>query len=145
MLLRASSEFAGEKADLGASVGRGGDGGIPHGDRLLRFAAAVTRGDDDSDETDAARLALRAAVGEAAFVDAAAIVGIFNGLVRTADATGIPLDENTLHTSSGFRVDLALNDFAGAANTSLEHADPAKARGDGLGAEAAADVAKQFG
>jgi hypothetical protein len=142
MLLRASSEFAGEKADLGASVGRGGDGGIPHGDRLLRFAEAVSRGDDDTDD---ARLALRAAVGEAAFVDAAAIVGIFNGLVRTADATGIPLDENTLHTSSGFRVDLALNDFAGAANTSLEHADPAKARGDGLGAEAAADVAKQFG
>jgi hypothetical protein len=142
MLLRASSEFAGEKADLGASVGRGGDGGIPHGDRLLRFAEAVTRGEDAAD---AARLALRAAVGEAAFVDAAAIVGIFNGLVRTADAIGIPLDENTLHSSSGFRADLALNDFAGAANTSLEHADPAKARGGRLDAEAAADVAKQFG
>jgi hypothetical protein len=115
MLLRASSEFAGEKADLGASVGRGGDGGIPHGDRLLRFAEAVTRG--DADEAGEARLALRAAVGEAAFVDAAAIVGIFNGLVRTADATGIPLDGMLAMISQEIRDELDLARFASSANT----------------------------
>ena len=40
-LLRASSQALGEGADLAATVGRG-DGGVPHGEELARFAEAAT-------------------------------------------------------------------------------------------------------
>lgn len=123
-LLRASSEHIGQSVDLEATVGGSGADGIPHGDALVRFAEAVTRGSED---VDAARAALRDALGEAGFVEAAAIVGIFNGLVRTADASGIPLDEDTLHGSTEFRERLGLNAFGGARNSALAEADPAKA------------------
>lgn len=116
MLLRASGEKAGGKVDLAATVGRGGDGGVPHGEALLRFGEVVTRG---SNEADAARQALLRAVGPAGFMEAASIVGIFNGLVRTADASGIPLDDGTRNDSADFRRELGLDAFAGAANTDL--------------------------
>jgi hypothetical protein len=120
-LLRASSEQAGASVDLQAVMGRAGAEGIEHGEALLRFAEAVTRGDA---EIDAARGDLRAALGEAAFVEACGIVGIFNGLVRTADLSGIPLDDGTLHGSTDYREQLGLNAFGGAANSELERADP---------------------
>jgi hypothetical protein len=123
-LLRASSEAVELGVTLEAAVGGASPDGIRHGDLLVRFAEAVTQGADDVDE---ARAALRKAVGEEGFLDAAAIVGIFNGLVRTADASGIPLDEDTLHGSKEFREALGLNAFGGAANTDLDRADPAKA------------------
>lgn len=116
MLLRASGEKAGEKVDLAAAVGRGGDGGVPHGEALLRFGEAVTRGSDDAG---AARRALLRAVGPAGFMEAASIVGIFNGLVRTADASGIPLDDGMRNDSAEFRGELGLDALAGAANTDL--------------------------
>jgi hypothetical protein len=115
MLLRASSEAIGQEAKLDATVGRG-DSGIPHGDLLAAYAEAATRG---SPELAALRAELLDAVGEAAFVDAAATVAIFNGLVRVADATGIPLDAGTLDASSDFRDELGLNEFAGASSTDL--------------------------
>ena len=102
MLLRASSEAIGEEAELSAAVGRGSST-VPHGELLVRFAEAGTRASDDLPE---AREALMGALGPAAFVEAAATVGIFNGLVRTADATGIPLDDGTLRASKGVRGEL---------------------------------------
>ena len=47
-----------------------------------------------------------------------------DGLVRTADLSGIPLDDTTLHGSAEFRDKLGLNDFGGAANSELDRADP---------------------
>lgn len=124
-LLRASSEHIGQTVDLAATVGRGaGGGGIAHGEALVRFAEAVTRARDD---VDAARSALRQAVGDDGFLEAAAIVGIFNGLVRTADLSGIPLDDGTLHGSTDFRDSLGLNVFSGSQNSDIEGADPALA------------------
>ena len=125
LLLRESSEKIGQNVALSASVGREGGGGIEHGEALVRFGEAITRGSDDAE---AARKALRTALGEEAFVEAAGIVGIFNGLVRTADLSGIPIDEGTLHSSESFRADLGLNDFAGAANSDLDRADARLAR-----------------
>ena len=46
--------------------------------------------------------------GVAGFVEAACVVGIFNGLVRTADASGIPLDEGTRAATADYRRDLGL-------------------------------------
>ena len=119
-LLRASSEALGQEAVLEAAVGRAAASGIVHGEALVRFGEAVTRGSDDAD---AARARLREAAGEQVFGQAAAIVGIFNGLVRVADLSGIPLDDSSLHASIDFRDALGLNDFAGAANTELTRAD----------------------
>lgn len=113
-------------------MGRGGSGGVPYGDELVAFGEAVSRG---TDETEATRSALRNAVGENGFVEAASIVGIFNGLVRTADSTGIPLDDGTRKDSSDFRAELGLETYAGSANTDLA-ANPADAETD--------DVAKLF-
>ena len=116
MLLRVSSEAIGMEAELSATVGDG-DGGVPHGELLRSFAEAATR---DTDDLALVRQGLRDAVGDAAFVEAAATVGAFNGLVRVADGTGIPLDDGTRSVSDGFREALGLNAFAGARNTDLE-------------------------
>ena len=119
MLLRASSEKAGEAAKLEGAIGQG-DGGVEHGAALIRFGEAVTRGTDDKD---AARAALIAAVGREGFVEAACIVGIFNGLVRTADSSGIPLDDGTRGSTVEFRADLGLDGYLSAANTDLSAND----------------------
>ena len=113
MLLRASGEAIHEDVRLEAAVGKG-DGGVPHGAALSRFAEAATRGSED---LQAARAALVEDIGSERFVEAAATVGIFNGLVRVADATGIPLDETSLAATAGFRETLGLDDFGGARNT----------------------------
>ncbi len=118
VLLRVSSEAIGEKAELEGAMGDG-DGGVPHGEALARFAEAATRGSDD---LDAARSELIGAVGAEAFIEAAATVGIFNGLVRVADATGTPLDDGTRDDSVEFRAKLGLNEFGSANNTNLEAA-----------------------
>lgn len=116
MLLRASSEAIGEDAELGGAVGVG-DGAVPHGGVLIAYAEAATRG---SENLTNARTALLAAVGEAAFVRAAATVGVFNGLVRVADSIGIPLDEATRRTTGAFRETLGLNAFGGSRNSDLD-------------------------
>ena len=137
VLLRASSKAIGEEAELEATVGRG-TSSVPHGELLVRFAEAATRGSDD---LPAAREALMGALPTAAFVEAAATVGIFNGLVRTADATGIPLDDGTLRASAGIRGELGLNAYAGA-----EASDLSAAGNDGAADERdAGDVGKLFG
>jgi len=115
MLLRASGQAIDEDVEIEATVGRG-DGGVALGASLLRFAEAATRG---SEGLAAARRALLAEAGPAAFVEAAATVGIFNGLVRVADATGIPLDESTRQASIPYRDDLGLTRYASARNTDL--------------------------
>ncbi len=57
-------------------------------------------------------------------------VGIFSGLVRVADATGIPLDPGTLGATVDLRDELALNEFSGARNTGLDTADASAASSD---------------
>ena len=113
MLLRASSEKAGSEAELGGAIGQG-DGGIAHGAALIRFGEAVTRGSEDLAQS---RRELIEAVGRAGFIDAAGIVGIFNGLVRTADSSGIPLDDGTRDSTGELRASLGLDRYAGARNT----------------------------
>jgi len=129
LLLRASSEAIGEKAELDAAVGRG-DGAVPHGELLVAFAEAATRG---SEELAQARERLLAAAGGEAFVQAAATVGSFNGLVRVADSIGIPLDEGTRIGSREFRESLGLNDFWGSRNTVLDSASERGSQKDELG------------
>ena len=50
-------------------------------------------------------------------VDAAAIVGNFQRMVRIADSTGIPLDETVLMISQSIRKTLGINNFNASANS----------------------------
>ena len=113
-MLRASIEYYGRDADVrviteGAKLG---DAGIPHGERLATFAEAAVKG--DAAELATARDALRDAAGSAALVDAAAVVGNFERMVRIADGSGIPLDDPVAMVSADLREELGLDAFGGA-------------------------------
>ena len=109
----------GEEADLEGALGRSG-GDVLHGAELVRFAEAATRGSDD---LSAARKALQKVIRLEAFVLAATTVGIFNGLVRTADSIGIPLEAGIVGRSADFREDLGINAFSSSRNTNLSRGD----------------------
>jgi hypothetical protein len=109
-LLRESSKAKGEGFDLGLLTGTPGDGNIPHGALLVAFAEAVL-GDNDR------RLAglqadIRTKLGDAALVDAAAVVATFNGIDRVADSTGIPIEDAKAEATADLREALGINAFA---------------------------------
>ena len=64
--------------------------GLAEGEALMAFAEAALRG--DAVTLNAARTAVVGLVGVDGMVDAAAVVGGFDGITRIADATGIPLE-----------------------------------------------------
>ncbi len=131
MLLRASGTISGREHDLRAIVDpeAAPASGIEHAGELLRFvdaaieAGSVSKSKSEAEteaelaELEAAREVLRAAVGPAGLVDAAAVLGNFERMTRIADATGIPLDAPTDMMSTDFRGSLGLNRFASAAQT----------------------------
>ena len=113
MLLRESSQAIAQDVELDSTIGGEGAELIPAGQELIDFGEAVTTGNS----LDSARENLRAKLSSEAFIEAAGIAAIFNGLVRTADSSGIPLDDSTKISSESFRKNLGLNEFPGAANT----------------------------
>jgi AhpD family alkylhydroperoxidase len=114
MLLRESSKAVDLIIDTNASMGGQGAETVDHGAELVSFAEAATL---CSGNVDQVREAVLERLGAEGFVDAASIIGIFNGLVRTADATGIPLDDSMKLATVEARKDLGINDFRGALNT----------------------------
>lgn len=109
-MLRGSSRAKGENYDLALMTGAGGDGNIPHGGLLVAFTDAVM-GTDDA-VLAKLRGELRAAMDDAALVDAAAVVSAFNGFTRIADSTGIPLEDAKAESTADFRAALGINAFA---------------------------------
>jgi hypothetical protein len=109
-LLRESSKAKGEDYDLSLLTGTRGDGNISHGALLVAFAEAVL-GDDDR-RLQEVQAAIRGRMGDAAFVDAAAIVATFNAIDRVADATGIPIEDNKAASTADVRTALGINAFA---------------------------------
>lgn len=108
MLLRESGRIAGRDYTLDGVKGiRGGDGGVPHGRRLLDFAEAVIGGTPA--ERDGTRAALIAAVGVEGFIDTAGVVASFNSVVRIADATGIPLEAFKRDRTADLRAELGID------------------------------------
>ncbi len=88
------------------------DGGVPHGEVLRCFAAAVL---GDGDGLDEARAACVEAVGASATVQAASIIASFDGINRVADATGIRLDAETAQGMGvGITEELELGELAAA-------------------------------
>jgi hypothetical protein len=88
-MLRESMQIEGKQVDVrGVTQGFDENVDIPHAAALVDFTEAVVL--RDAARTVAAREGLRAALGDAGFVDAAAVVAAFHGFVRIADAIGIP-------------------------------------------------------
>jgi len=112
MLLRASSDAIDAGADLRGAVG-GATGSVPHGGLLMAYAEAANRDPEAARTLDGEVIA---AIGEAGLVDAAVTVAVFNGLVRSADGIGIPLDDSMLAATAEARAVLGLDAFVGAAN-----------------------------
>jgi len=109
-LLRESSRAKGESYDLSLLTGTKGDGNIPHGALLVVFAEAVLGNDDW--RLQEVQAAIRDQIGDAAFVDAAAIVATFNAIDRVADATGIPIEDSKAASTADVRAALGINAFA---------------------------------
>ncbi len=113
MLLRGSGEHTGENYDLTAIVDDGGSGGgVAAAGALTAYADAFF---DDGQDFAAARERLHAEIGDEALVDAAGVLAIFNAVVRIADATGIPLEDQKAGMSADFRDALGINDYPAAA------------------------------
>ena len=92
MRLSLSGKHTGDKYALECAIGEGsGDSGLPQGELLNDFVEAVCA--DDVAQTTTVRQKIIKGMGEAAMVDAAAVIAAFNCYPRVADATGIPLEE----------------------------------------------------
>jgi hypothetical protein len=84
--------------------------GVPHARALLAFADAAVA--FDAAAIGAARAAVLVAVGEAALIDAAAVIAGFNGIVRIADAMGIPLEPAKAEQTVEWRGPLGIDRYA---------------------------------
>ena len=109
-MLRESSKAKGENYDLALLTGVKGDGNVPYGALLVSFAEGVLGNDDE--RLTAIRSEIRAKLGDAALVDAAAIAATFNAIDRVADSTGIPIEDAKAATTADFRAALGINAFA---------------------------------
>jgi len=110
MLLRASGEKEGLDYNVTAITDRSKESGVAHGE-LLTALAEQTAGGDWSALRGTLETA-KAAMGGQQAVDVLVVASAFNGITRVADATGIPLDENTAATTGSLRESVGLNDFA---------------------------------
>ena len=114
MLLRASSNATDGYADLASAVGDGHGDGVDHGRLLLQYAETANQVPGEiaklSDE-------ILDVFGPTGLVEAAATVSVFNGLVRSADAIGIPLDGVVLDATAEQRSALGIDEYAGAAQS----------------------------
>ena len=80
---------------------------------MVEFAEATIQGDDA--RLAVARKALSAAMGAAALVDSAGVVGLFNAIDRVADSTGIPIEDDKAEDTASLRSSLGIDDFLSAA------------------------------
>jgi hypothetical protein len=87
----------------------GGDAGVTAAADLMAFAGAAVRRDDEV--VLRSRASVLAVLGAPAMLDAAAVVGGFDGITRIADATGIPLEPAKAEQTADFRTALGIDRF----------------------------------
>ncbi len=115
MLLRASSQLDQKDYDLQSVTDAHTDPGVAHGEHLRALTEATIRGDWLN--LGPIRRRAEAAMGERCAVDALVVAAAFNGITRVADATGVPLDDNTAATTVSMRAETGIDDFAYAAKS----------------------------
>jgi hypothetical protein len=109
--LASTSEGAGSSR-FGEASRRGEASRFGEASRLGKASAA------GEPEIAKARDRVRAELGPAAMIDAAAVIGNFERMVRIADGTGIPLDTPVNVATESIRADLGIDQFEAAARTS---------------------------
>ncbi len=85
-----------------------GESGVGHEQALLAFADAAVGATEQLAE---ARAAVLRDLGEAALLDAAAVIAGFDAITRVADGTGIPLEEAKAEATAAWRAELRIDDF----------------------------------
>ncbi|MBT3334177.1 MAG: hypothetical protein HOK21_19315 [Rhodospirillaceae bacterium] len=109
-----SGQQTGNDYDLDLVMGGDvADSGLPHGGLMNDFVEAVCA--RDTDRTAQARTVIVETLGEAAMVDAAAMIAAFNAYPRMADATGIPLEDGKAIATLKMRQELDLETINNAA------------------------------
>ena len=83
--------------------------GVAGGEALLALADAALG--HDGAELAQARSAVRGSLCEAALLDAAAVIGGFDGITRIADAIGIPLEPAKAEQTADFFEALQIGRF----------------------------------
>ena len=116
-MLSMSADIAGTDIDLGQVDGRenASGGGIEFGAELMKFAQAIAS--RDPQQLSASRDTLLQCAGAGTVVDAAAVAGNFQRMVRIADSTGIPLDTISGALAKEAREQLNLDRFHSSRNT----------------------------
>ena len=94
-----------------------GTSGVAYSEELMQFAEAVAG--RQPNEIAIARDVLLHAAGNDVVVDAAAVAGNFQRMVRIADSTGIPVDDRMNALSGDIQRDLDLRRFGSAQNSPL--------------------------
>jgi len=84
---------------------------VPGGDLLIEYAEAFY---DAPESLSGIRDRIEQDIGTGAAVDAAAIVAIYDSVVKIADATGIPIEEQKAEMSEDIRETLGINEFPSA-------------------------------
>ena len=109
MLLRASSQLENGHYDVNSVTSDSIDPGVPHGEWLRALTEAAINGD----WLTLAEIRPRAeeAMGLQQTLDALTVAAAFNGITRVADATGIPLDQNTADTTGQMREETGIQRF----------------------------------
>lgn len=108
MRLRVSGQQTEDDYDMLSVIeGATDQSGLAQGDLMNAFVEGVTG--RDPAKTKAAREGIVDALGEAAMVDAAAVIAAFNAYPRAADSTGIPIEEFKIEPSEDLRRELALD------------------------------------
>lgn len=115
-MLSLSADASSTDIDLHIVNGDGdGASGVEHSRELMRFAEAVAS--RDPQRIADTRQALLDAAGNDVVVDAAAVAGNFQRMVRIADSTGIPVDDRMNLISGNIQQELDLRRFGSARNT----------------------------
>ena len=110
MRLRVSGQHTEDDYDmLSVNEGATDNFGLAQGDLMNAFAEGVVN--RDPAQTEAARNGIVDELGEAAMVDAAAVIAAFNAYPRAADSTGIPIEEFKIEPSADLRRELGLDDL----------------------------------
>jgi len=109
-MLRESGKVTGNTFDLTAIVdSKAIAGGVEHGDLLNELVDAVLVGSADDAAT--CRQRVRAAIGDAAYVDACATIASFNAVVIIADGSGIPLEDIKAENTKDIRESLGIEKY----------------------------------
>jgi len=101
MLLGASSQYENGNYDLSSVTSDDIDPGVPHGQWLRALTETAIKGDWMA--LAEVRPEAEDRMGRQQAVDALIVAAAFNGITRVADATGIPLDDNTANVTTDMR------------------------------------------